>query len=183
MDVTLISKVHAELERLLVVAEAAFPGHIFPKPSLQFRSLGNRAGIAHLGRNAISFNGDLLTHNPGQVLRDTLPHELAHLIHFAIRSQDFYRGSRLGHGRIWKAIARKLGLANPTRCFGADDATRAALGMRQAVRHSYRCAYCATVVAIGPRVHAKLQRGSGFRYQFVACGHSVDDAIYLGKKT
>lgn len=174
------STVIAEVARLTAVANEKFPGHVFIVPTVRFASLGRRAGRALLDRNTIEINSDLLAVRPDQIIKDTVPHEVAHLIHYALRPWDFFKGSRLGHGLFWRMIARKIGLANPTRCFQLgpnDDDARAALGIKPLTLHTYKCAICGTIGRAGPRQHAKLKRGGSFL--FVKCRHPLTFANYV----
>jgi len=172
-------KVIAEVARLTAIANEKFAPHIFIVPTVKFSSLGRCVGTAHLDRNALSFNVDLLKVAPEKLITDTVPHEMAHLVHYALRPQDFRKGSRLGHGRYWKMVARMLGLADPTRCAGwADTETCEAAGMKTTKVHKYTCVTCGNTGLAGPRVHAKVQRGK--IYLFAKCRHNLTANCYTG---
>lgn len=66
------------------------------------------AGRARLSRLTIELNARLLQDHPLEEFENTLIHELAHLLVFALF------GAR-GHGVKWKNMMRRLG-AVPTRC-------------------------------------------------------------------
>ena len=100
------ARVIAEVERLTKVANEKIRGHVFIVPYVKFSHLGRCAGKAWLQTNTIEFNIDLVEAMPERIVSDTVPHEMAHLIHFALRPQDFRKGSRLGHGRYWQMLAR-----------------------------------------------------------------------------
>lgn len=170
-------KVIAEVARLTALANEKFAPHIFIVPYVKFSALGRRAGVAHLQRNTLEFNSDLLKNHVDKIIADTVPHELAHLVHFALRPYDFRKGSRLGHGRYWQMIARMLGLANPTRCaeWATQDTCEAA-GIKYPKTHKYTCAVCGATAQAGPRIHAKVQRGK--TYLFTKCRHELSANCY-----
>lgn len=178
------AKVLAEVERLTAVANEKIKGRTFVVPRVIFADLGRAAGRwtydATTGVNLIQFNSKLVEVHTDRILADTVPHEMAHLIHYALRPQDFRRGSRLGHGRYWQMLARLLGHQNPTRCWQVDDTTRTALNIKPPKRHEYKC-QCGAVCSAGPKQHARIQRGfAGFRIK--SCGHTLLASFYVGLK-
>lgn len=52
--------------------------------------------------------------NPDYIVNQTVVHEAAHLIVYAL-----YNGKAKAHGREWKSVMRRLGV-NPSRCHNLD---------------------------------------------------------------
>jgi len=131
-------------------------------PQLRFDLRGLTAGLAYPVRNLIRLNLDLLRANPEDFIEETVPHEAAHLLTWAINGLK-----AKPHGAEWKGIMRDMG-REPVVCHtyaasrvrgrirkvfyyacdcAGDNHTftvirhkRAAAGMR------YRCATCKVAV-------------------------------------
>lgn len=130
---------------------------------------GRCAGTAQLLRKErkgiIRLNPEAFHLDAKHLLRDTVPHEIAHLV---------AHWTRLGrhHDRGWRTIARSLG-ASGDRCH-----TLNLTPTRRTVRHRYR-ASCGTEVMLGPRQHEAVQAGRrGYRAK--ATGGMIERAGYLG---
>ncbi len=75
-----------------------------PMPRLRFDLRGRSAGQARLQEWSIRLNPTLLHQHGVDFIRDTVPHELAHLIAFAQ-----YGGRIRPHGEEWRHLMRLLG--------------------------------------------------------------------------
>lgn len=71
------------------------------------------AGLAQYSKNQIKLNSRLLNDNPSHI-RQTVAHELAHLVSFEIHG-----GEGTGHGILWRKIMILFGV-NPDRCHALD---------------------------------------------------------------
>ncbi|MCG6896583.1 MAG: SprT-like domain-containing protein [Thiocapsa sp.] len=104
-----------------------------PPTEVRFDLHGLAAGQARLeiaGRALIRYNPTLLHRHPAEFLRETVPHEVGHIVAF-IR-----HGTRIRpHGAEWQTIMRHFG-AYPSRCHRFDTSTLRARTLR---RFSYRC--------------------------------------------
>lgn len=81
---------------------------ILNTPVIMNHRMRSVAGRARLSRSTIELNVRLLQDHPIEEFENTLIHEVAHLLVFALY------GAR-GHGTHWKAMMRRMG-AEPTRC-------------------------------------------------------------------
>jgi predicted SprT family Zn-dependent metalloprotease len=61
-------------------------------------------GLCRYGQRTIELSSYFVEHNPEEVVRDTLLHEVAHAL----------AGRAAGHGPLWKAMCRRVG-AKPER--------------------------------------------------------------------
>lgn len=76
-----------------------------------FDNAKRRCGSTHFGPKLIKLSRHFVQLNGEAEVRETILHEIAHVI--AGQAGD------AGHGRIWKGIARQIG-AKPERCAGAE---------------------------------------------------------------
>lgn len=130
-----------------------------PVPDVRFDLRGKAAGQVRLVPGMVwqvRYNAALMAREPDAFLAQTVPHEVAHLIAFALHG----RGIR-PHGDEWQAVMRHLG-AEPTRChrFAVDD-----LPTRRLRRFEYHCP-CRAHQLSSTRHHRAL---AGQTYYCVAC--------------
>jgi SprT protein len=147
----LLSRVRQVEDKVLetyLLAERVFR-RCFELPSIQWDLSGACAGRAIWPDNRIRLNPVLLCENANDFIRETVPHEIAHLLNRAING----RGVK-PHGPEWKNIMRALG-REPRRCYNYD-VTNARVCKAQ--RHTYKCA-CRTH-SISQRIHNAFLRGA-----------------------
>lgn len=80
----------------------------FPIPSIRFDIRGKTAGMALLQRWQLRFNPILLAENPHAFLHQVVPHEVSHLIVYAL----FNKVSP--HGKEWQNIMKSIFNQEPT---------------------------------------------------------------------
>ena len=80
---TLRFAVKAAVRSVLDKAEALY-GDMFETPEILFTKKGRVAGAAHSGSWLINFNEVLLQENIEEFIRNTVPHEVAHLVAYRI---------------------------------------------------------------------------------------------------
>lgn len=101
----------------------------FVRPEVSLRLRGQKAGVAHLTENKLRFNAQLYRENREHFLRQTVAHEVAHLV----AHQMF--GPRIApHGEEWQLIMRGVYGLPPDRCHSY------ALQRRVQTRYLYHCA-------------------------------------------
>lgn len=138
-------------------------------PSISYDLRGTTAGTANWRTWHIRLNAVLLQENFDDMLNDTVPHELCHLATDLIYPEAHQRGmsvvtasgrrrraKRSPHGSQWQSIMRAIGV-DPTRCHSYDT-TNARVKTR--TRYDYKCSTCDHVMSVGPKHHAKMQRGA-----------------------
>lgn len=96
-----------------VKAEKLF-GRSFPQPTVVVKDIGTTAGQAWYRENKLLFSETLYVQNENDFLRDTVVHEIAHLI-----AGQLFGWAIQPHGLEWKAVMLRLGV-NPTRCHCYD---------------------------------------------------------------
>jgi SprT protein len=154
----LMPEARRRTEALLDQARRHF-GVRIPSPEVRFDLRGQAAGQVRQAPGRVwqvRYNSVLLAREPDAFLAQTVPHECAHLVAFAL----FGRGIR-PHGPEWQGVMRHFG-AEPRRChsFAADD-----LRTRHLRRFDYHCA-CRTHQLTSTR-HHRAQAGQ--TYYCVAC--------------
>lgn len=117
-----------------------------------FFAKGEMAGQARWGHfngqrmYNIEFNVEAITKYWDEMYNETIPHEMAHIVDYAIHKKSDH------HGTKWKAIARALGCKG-NRCH------RLELKKARTVKKYVYVATCGTVVSLGKAVHTKVQKG------------------------
>lgn len=134
-----------------------------PMPRLRFDLRGRCAGQARLQEWCIRLNRELLQRYQDAFIEDTVPHELAHLVAFAMHGPGIQP-----HGRQWRDVMALLG-CQPEVCHRYEVKPA-----RQIKRFGYRC---------GCRAHAlssirHRRVAQGFSYRCRSCGEILrqDDA-------
>lgn len=123
MPDTLMARVEACYQQ----AEAFF-GRTFARPDVSFKLRGQKAGVAHLTENRLRFNPQLYRENQEHFLKQTVAHEVAHLV----AHQVF--GPRIQpHGEEWQLIMQGVYALPADRCH------HYAVERSQAPRHLYHC--------------------------------------------
>jgi SprT protein len=127
----------------------------FVRPSIDLNLKGTTAGYANYLENKLQFNRGLYTNNKEHFLKQTVPHEVAHLISVAIYGYTKGRG----HGAAWKSVMLNcFGLA-PTRCHRYDVTE---VRVRQVARnYVYRCACRAHHLTTIK--HNRILKGAAYR--------------------
>jgi len=144
----------ASLERRLYTAVEACYRHAeihfrrrFDRPRLGFNLRGMAAAAAYPATNAIRINRRLLEQNADDFLRNTVPHEISHLLAYRLHGRGI-----APHGAEWAAIMRGVFGLEPRRCHDYDVQPN----MKAAYR--YRCG-CSAGHALGVRRHNNALRG------------------------
>ena len=104
-----------KLNLATVLAESLMAKHLdlFDKHlgwSFAFDNASVRLGLCSYTRRVISLSAEFVQRNAEEQVRDTILHEIAHVL----------AGAKAGHGRLWKLTAISIG-AKPERCSTSDD--------------------------------------------------------------
>ncbi|KXG80004.1 SprT family zinc-dependent metalloprotease [Pseudomonas mosselii] len=100
----------------------------FPRPQVSFKLRGQKAGVAHLHENLLRFNLQLYRENQEDFLRQTVAHEVAHLV-----AHQLFGDRIQAHGEEWQLIMRGVYELPPNRCHNYE------VQRRVATRYIYRC--------------------------------------------
>ena len=83
----------------------------FKRPQVSLKLRGQKAGVAHLHENLLRFNLQLYRENREDFLRQTVAHEVAHLV-----AHQLFGDSIQPHGEEWQLIMRGVYELPPNRC-------------------------------------------------------------------
>jgi SprT protein len=140
-------QLNARVEECYLLAEAFFK-RSFARPRVSLKLRGQKAGVAHLDENLLRFNLQLYRENSGDFLRQTVAHEVAHLI----AHQVF--GPRIRpHGEEWQLVMRGVYELPPDRCHSY------AVARRPGSRFVYRCRCAEGEFAFSAQRHALVAKG------------------------
>ena len=108
-----MQEVNQKVKECIAKAEARF-GRTFKYPTIDYKLRGVAAGRAYYYGNHIKLNPVLLHENRETFIKQTVPHEVAHLIAFQVY------GSRIRpHGKEWASVMNLFGCP-ANRCHSYD---------------------------------------------------------------
>ncbi|HEY6611543.1 MAG TPA: SprT family zinc-dependent metalloprotease [Pseudomonas sp.] len=139
----------ARVEACYQQAEAFFACR-FPRPQISLRLRGLKAGVAHLTENRLRFNAQLYRENREHFLRQTVAHEVAHLV----AHQRFGAGIR-PHGSEWQQVMLKVYSLPAERCHTYEV-------KRRQRPYLYRCQCPDGEFPFTPQRHALVLRGRSY---------------------
>ena len=134
------------VESCFVQAEAFFK-RPFKRPQVSLKLRGQKAGVAHLHENLLRFNPQLYRENIDDFLRQTVAHEVAHLV-----AHQVFGDSIQPHGEEWQLIMRGVYELPPNRCHSY------AITRRSMPRYIYRCP-CTTEFPFSAQRHGLVRKG------------------------
>jgi SprT protein len=121
-----------------------------------FNIRGETAGQTY--KNKIRYNKVLLKENYKHFIRETIPHETAHLI-------EFHLYGKAGHKENWKNIMKAFGFENPPRCHTYN--TRNC--HRNHSQYVYSCECSKTGKIVGSKVHKDLSIEKRYYFSCKMC--------------
>lgn len=155
-------RVTDKLVEVIAICEKQF-NRKFTMPTVAYDIVGTTAGYANYGMHRIRLHPILLMENLEQMINETVPHEMAHLItglvYPHIKERTFaYSGFGVKatkcahHGPEWQGVMRLMGL-NPARCHSMDTSSFV-------VKHAYVCSTCNREYKLTQRRHNKFQKNT-----------------------
>lgn len=140
-------QIYARVEACYQQAEAFFKQR-FVRPEVSFKLRGQKAGVAHLTENKLRFNPQLYRENRDDFLKQTVAHEVAHLI-----AHQLFGLKIQAHGEEWQLIMRGVYELPPNRCHSY------AVTRRQVSRFIYRCTCPQGEFPFSAQRHALVAKG------------------------
>ncbi|PAU87417.1 SprT family protein [Pseudomonas sp. WN033] len=153
------------LEDCYRLAEQHFGRH-FPRPRVDLDLRGQRAGVAYLNDNRLRFNALMYRQNSADFLRQTVAHEVAHLI-----AHQLYGPRIKPHGREWQGLMTQLYGLPAQRCHTYQ------VPRRRSTQYLYRCG-CAKQLPFTAQRHAWVTKGR--QYLCRRCGNLLH---FTGQQT
>lgn len=159
----------AELTKCIGILEAKFVGYKFPMPTILYTKRGTTAGTARYTQWEINLNAGLLMDpkHQDEMIKQTAPHELAHLVTFKVYPETMERGAvqwtrnglkrgkREVHGPRFMSVMRVMG-KDETRCHSMD--TSAVRVIKSTSRQDkWECSRCKGELLLTPKKSARLR--------------------------
>lgn len=159
------NRVEREVKRCIGIAEQHY-NRTFTMPCIKYNVRGQVAGYAHSSQNTVDFNSTLLMENVDDFIARTVPHEVAHIVDYAVYGLQLRGRKRSVHGPTWKRVMHLFG-ADPSRCHSYDTSNSQ---VSRKARFKYQCSVCGEVLNVGPKVHHKIQMGYHYWHTGRGCG-------------
>ena len=134
----------------------------FEMPTINYFHKGCNGGWAKLQSWEVGFNAGLLEDNLQRYLVRTIPHEVAHLVVYAVKGIERSRGGkRIFHGDSFKAQMRAFG-CETTR--GHDmDTSKTRQTKRNTVKYPVKCS-CGWTHTVGKIRANKIMNGANYHH-------------------
>ncbi|MGY3902218.1 SprT family zinc-dependent metalloprotease [Aeromonas lusitana] len=149
----------ARVDACFSQAEARL-GRAFPRPRIYLNMRGRAAGSARLQTWELRFNPALYQANQQAFMEEVVPHEVAHLLVYALWGEGRGKNRVLPHGRQWQSVMREVFNLEPRTTHSFD------LAVLNQNTQPYACACQQHQLSI--RRHNKVQRGEA-RYHCRRC--------------
>lgn len=166
------ARVEAKLAACIEILEKRY-NQKFKMPSIEYTGATHVAGSAMFSQWKIELSAPLLMDpaNVEEMINDTTPHELAHLVtnkvypevsergQMQFTSRGMRRGKREVHGPRWQEVMWAMGV-NPSRTHNmklSEDSAHADK-VRQRVRYDWLCTGCNTTIQLGPKHNARMEK-------------------------
>ncbi|WPO98984.1 SprT family zinc-dependent metalloprotease [Pseudomonas sp. HR96] len=119
----------------------------FKRPHVSLKLRGQKAGVAHLHENLLRFNSQLYRENREDFLRQTVAHEVAHLV-----AHQLFGDRIQPHGEEWQLIMRGVYELPPNRCHTYE------IKRRGGTRYIYQCP-CTPEFPFTAQRHGLVRKG------------------------
>lgn len=168
VSVGLKQRVDERLREVIKIAEDHYDVSI-RFPNVVYKQKGRTAGTANIRSWRINLNSVLLSENVAEMIHNTVPHEMAHLIDFQLHPENFEsniirarngrlrRSKRSVHGTTWKRIMSVMGVV-PKRCHKLDT-TNARQASRTREKFEWTCR-CGDIMSLGAKRHNRMISGA-----------------------
>ena len=152
-------RVTAEIQRCLKIANEQHKvnsiagrnqnGYIFPH--VEYKRIGRVAGRAYYHQWKIVLNPDFFVNEAENMINDTVPHEIAHLVTGVKNScRKLYERRYKPHGQEWQDVMTSFG-CKPKRCHNYDT-THARRRVHQKFKFQCGCG----VHLVGLKIYRKI---------------------------
>lgn len=137
--------------------------HGIAVPRVTFNVKGTDAGRAYVERNWIDLNMVLFRENFEDMVANTIPHEIVHCWHYALKL-----GGK-AHGREWQGLMKRIGV-RPIPCHNLNtDAAESPTGF-----FSYRC-LCNVGNMVSLETHRRIQENP----EWYRCGKCRELFVFV----
>jgi SprT protein len=162
IDPIVVKRIEDKILEVLLQAQSIYK-QPFTLPTLEYRQMGRKAGYATYSTWHVALNSDFL-HNGHleEMIEQTLPHEIAHLISYKVYGPVL----GTGHGRCWKSVMSRLGL-EVRRC---HDYSLEGVKVRKVTRVPAKCPCCGQMFNLTKIKANRIQMGRKIWHSEGRCG-------------
>lgn len=158
------------LREAQTLAITAMRAHGLDDWTFSFNRRKNSFGLTNYTRRTIQLSAILTEHGTREQVTQTIGHEIAHAL----------CGIGTGHGPVWKAKMRSMGLV-PDRC--GDTSEEQVQALRSAAKYVITCSVTGKTIAHKNRIVKTRSLGDGRtrRYKGHRCNCHNVEVLYNGK--
>jgi len=171
----IIERVHKKVHECLKKARVKFPGigdFCFPV-RITFDKKGVVSATADSRQWHLNFNRVLLLENTEDVIKNTIPHEVAHLV-----TGKVFPRAKQSHGKEWRLVCKTLYGCELSRCH-SYSVENARIRKRPLTRHVYHCGCALHLFTKGEheKTQHRLELSDGKRgaYACGKCNQSINE--------
>jgi len=150
----LIKRIEDKILETLLLLQSRYPKTNLDIPKWRWTKMGRVAGKAHYIDNLVELNPDFLTNHLEELINQTLPHEIAHLVSVKVYGQQLGRG----HGRFWKSVMYALSPMG-VECRRCHDYSLDGVSKVHPRPYEYVCRCKDKTFNLTANIHNKIQRG------------------------
>ena len=162
------SHIEAKVAECMGIVRSKFKLTEFQDPKVCFDVTGTNGGEANYQDWSVHFNLEIAKTNLEHYLKQTVPHEIAHLV-------DYKKYGGWGHKRTWKAIMKHVFGLTPDRCHSYDVSE---VKKKKYDTYLYTCK--CQEHKIKSNLHKKITLNDR-KFSCVHCKHRITFKEYFGK--
>jgi len=150
----IIKRIEDKILETLLVLQKRYPSANLDIPTWKWNPMGRTAGRAHYLGNLVELNPDFINNHLDELINQTLPHEIAHLVSVKVYGLQLGRG----HGRFWKSVMYALSPLDVEvrRC---HDYSLEGVSKIRPRPYEYVCHCKDKTFSLTANIHGKIQRG------------------------
>jgi len=153
-----VDQVETKILEIMEFLQKRYPHKNLKLPVYNFKQSGAVAGRAYSFENKMELNPDYFVSDLKDMIDQTIPHELAHLV-----SYQLYGLAGSGHGRYWKSVMQSMASLG-VECKRCHDMDMTHVKTRKVNKpHKYVCLCHNRIHNLTNLKHNKIQRGCGYR--------------------
>lgn len=167
---TIMLLIQNRVDECMAIASKKFNWPEGRGPSVHFDVKGMNGGEACYKTWSVHFNLEIAKTNLDHYLKQTVAHEVAHLV-------DYLQYKGWGHKRSWKMIMQHVFGLSPDRCHSYDTSE---VKKKKYDTYTYICKCPGLEIKIKSNLHKKIQiQGRKFRCNH--CATRIEFKEYFGK--
>ena len=168
-DMNIEALILAKVDECMKIVRSKFTLTSFEDPKVLFDVKGTNGGCANYQDWSVHFNLDIAKNNLEHYLKQTIPHEIAHLVDYRV-----FKG--WGHKKSWKLVMSHVFGLSPDRCHNYDISE---VKKKKYDTYAYVCICPEERYIFKSNMHKKIQAGRNFKCK--KCMARLVFKEYVGK--